>query len=506
MATSMHAAVTTGADFVYTTTSKSNGTTIKAQDISVPDKSASDGRARSKLKRKYKHVEALHSKSQPSCLSHESETSPSFLGLRNLMVLVVIVMNLRLVLENFKKYGILITLKSDVRSTDIKAGLLLYFLTPCHLFVAYIIERVAMENARGVVGRRKRSDAGMDAPENEKDRKDFYNTWWWIAAAHTINATLGLVVSTVVVYTVIYNPGIGAMCELHAVVVWLKTCSYAFTNRDLRHAMLNPTYSASLPEIYSKCPYPQNITISDLCYFWWAPTLVYQPYYPRSDRVRGTFVLKRFSEVVGLSVFIWLATAQYAVPVLQNSTAKMAALDFPSILERIMKLSTISLIIWLAGFFALFHSFLNGLAEVMRFGDRNFYEDWWNSTDLRSYWNTWNKPVYHFMRRHVYSPLRGRGLSNAAATFWVFTFSGVLHELVIGVPTHNILFVAFFAMLFQLPLMLVTDPLSKSPGNTGKVIGNCVFWVSFVLVGQPVAALVYFFAWQSKYGSIGTTS
>jgi diacylglycerol O-acyltransferase-1 len=74
------------------------------------------------------------------------------------------------------------------------------------------------------------------------------------------------------------------------------------------------------------------------------------------------------AEVFGLNVFMWIASAQYAVPVLRNSLDKMASLDLPSILERLMKLSTISLVIWLAGFFALFQSFLNALAEIMKFG------------------------------------------------------------------------------------------------------------------------------------------
>jgi diacylglycerol O-acyltransferase-1 len=29
-----------------------------------------------------------------------------------------------------------------------------------------------------------------------------------------------------------------------------------------------------------------------------------------------------------------------------------------------------------------------------------------------------------------------------------------------------------------------------------------IFWISFCLVGQPLAALLYFFAWQAKYGSV----
>ena len=181
-------------------------------------------------------------------------------------------------------------------------------------------------------------------------------------------------------------------------------------NRDLRHALLNPSTAASLPEIYAGCPYPRNVTTCNLLYFWWAPTLVYQPVYPRTSQIRGWFVAKRLAEGASLSIFIWLASAQYAAPLLHNSLTKIASLDIASIIERLMKLSTVSLVVWLAGFFAIFQSILNALAEIMRFGDREFYADWWNSPSVGMYWRTWNKPVYHFMRRHVYSPLVGRGL------------------------------------------------------------------------------------------------
>lgn len=165
---------------------------------------------------------------------------------------------------------------------------------------------------------------------------------------------------------------------MHAIIVWLKTASYAFTNRDLRHAYLHPVQGEldALPPIYQQRPYPTNITIDNLVYFWWAPTLVYQPVYPRNASIRWIFVFKRLGEVVCLSVFIWFASAQYATPVLRNSLDKIASLDYPSILERLLKLSTISLVIWLAGFFALFQSFLNALAEVTRFADRSFYDEW----------------------------------------------------------------------------------------------------------------------------------
>jgi diacylglycerol O-acyltransferase-1 len=265
------------------------------------------------------------------------------------------------------------------------------------------------------------------------------SNWRNVALAHGINATLCLLFTSFVVYNFIHHPLIGTICQVHAIIVWLKNCSYAFTNRDLRHAMVYPSSASTLPDLYLTCPYPKNITLSNLSYFWWAPTLVYQPVYPRSPKIRWSFVIKRLVEVAGLSVFIWLASAQYAAPVLRNSLNKMATLDIASIIERLMKLSTISLIIWLAGFFAIFQSALNALAEIMRFGDREFYTDWWNSPSVGTYWRTWNKPVYHFMRRHIYSPLIGRGWNSDLASAMVFVFSGFLHEVLVGIPTHNIL-------------------------------------------------------------------
>ena len=245
---------------------------------------------------------------------------------------------------------------------------------PCHLFVAYIIELVAAHQAKGTLGLAKKKDVSaqhFSSDSNQTQR----SSWHLIALAHAINATLNLVIATYTVYFHIHHPGIGTLCEMHAVVVWLKTSSYALTNRDLRHAYLSGN-TAPLPELYSSCPYPRNITLSNLTYFWWAPTLVYQPVYPRTSSIRWSFVLKCLVEVIGLSIAVWIASAQYAVPLLRNSLPIISGLDIPSILERLMKLSSISLFCWLAGFFAVFQSALNGLAELLKFADREFYTDW----------------------------------------------------------------------------------------------------------------------------------
>jgi diacylglycerol O-acyltransferase 1 len=453
--------------------------------------------------KKYKHTFAVHAESRTSCLSHDASVAPSFLGFRNLMGLVLVVSNFRLMIENFKKYGILVTLSgSHVRPLDWKWAAVLYFLTPCHLFGAYLIEVSAAKAAKEVRAEEKRAENTGDVKVVEEKQKAVLWTWRRIALTHGANATAMLLFATWVVYYKIHNPGVGVLTELHSVVVWLKVCSYAFTNRDLRRAMLNksPT-TPSLPVLYKSCPYPNNITFKNLSYFWWAPTLVYQPVYPMNTTRRWDFIIKRMAEFFLLSVVIWIASAQYAVPLLQNSLRDISNLNLVNVLERVLKLSTISLVCWLAGFFALFQSFLNGLAEIMYFADREFYSDWWNVSDIRSYWTSWNKPVTNFMKRHIYAPMVGRGVPPTIAQIITFLFSGFLHELLVGVPTHNILGVAFWGMVGQLPLIFMTDALRGVKGQNAKLIGNLIFWFTFCVFGQPIAAMTYFFAWQAKYGT-----
>ncbi|PHH73622.1 hypothetical protein CDD80_3666 [Ophiocordyceps camponoti-rufipedis] len=447
----------------------------------------------------YRHVAAVHRRTRPSCLSHDSNAAPSFIGFRNLMVIVLVVGNLRLLVENMQKARSRLALVLPLRRQDIIIGGLLYFLIPCHLVAAYLLELAA---ARQALETRKRMKPGASGP-SEKDKEDFHSTWIVIAWIHGINVTLALVITSAVVYFFVHHPLIGTLTEMHAVIVWLKTASYALTNRDLRHAYLHPADDHLIPPLYAERPYPRNITIGNLIYFWWAPTLVYQPVYPRTDKIRWLFLVKRLGECFCLSAFIWFASFQYAAPVLRNSLDKIASLDIASIFERLLKLSTISLVIWLAGFFALFQSFLNALAEMLRFGDRVFYDDWWNSESLGAYWRTWNKPVYTYFKRHVYIPLIARGWSSTMASSVVFLASAVLHEILVGVPTHNIIGVAFLGMLLQLPLIHLTAPLENMKlGKSGKLVGNIIFWVSFTIFGQPFAALMYFYAWQAKYGSV----
>jgi len=103
------------------------------------------------------------------------------------------------------------------------------------------------------------------------------------------------------------------------------------------------------------------------------------------------------------------------------------------------------------GFYLIFHLLLNIISELIRFGDRNFYSDWWNCRSLEEYWKTWNLPIHFFFLRHVYNPLLKKGLSKVAAGIVVFILSAIGHEYVVCVPLGVLSYYAFVGMLLQAP-------------------------------------------------------
>jgi len=126
---------------------------------------------------------------------------------------------------------------------------------------------------------------------------------------------------------------------------------------------------------------------------------------------------------------------------------------------------------------------------MLRFGDRVFYADWWNSSTISAYWRLWNKPVHYWLVRHVYFPCLRLRISRTGATFIVFFLSAIMHEVLVSVPFHMIRPWSFLGMMFQIPLVAITKYLyRKYPGSS---IGNIIFWISFCVVGQPMAILLY---------------
>ncbi|KAG9306982.1 hypothetical protein G9A89_000896 [Geosiphon pyriformis] len=443
--------------------------------------------------RSYKHACAIHLKNVPSVLSKEAPPE-SYRGFLNLAMLILAVSNIRLIIENYLKYGFLISTPGTfVPPEDYIFFPISMLLFPINLLFAYYIEKTTVLPFMTEIKTAKVEDREPKLnPKIQSINKR-------AAILHTINVSVTLFYPTIFSYFLIFHPVLATFTLFIGVILFLKLLSYALVNRDLRLSQLTGIFASkdivNLNLDSYTVEYPKNITFANLVYFWFAPTLCYQPSYPRApERFRPGFFLKRCGELAIACTMMYFLIEQYANPTLKNSIRAMEELSLINIVERVLKLSTTSLAIWLLMFYAFFHSFLNALAEVLRFGDRTFYLAWWNSGSLNSYWRLWNRPVYQWFKRHVYLPLFDLGISPMIASLIVFTISAALHELMVGVPTHAIMGYAFGGMMAQIPLIELTKPLEKWRGK-GTTLGNVIFWVSFCVVGQPACVLLYYYQW-----------
>ncbi|GFO25438.1 O-acyltransferase [Plakobranchus ocellatus] len=283
-------------------------------------------------------------------------------------------------------------------------------------------------------------------------------------------------------------------------IIFLKLASYGHTNYWSRETYRAPTKHRRSRSIGGGSPeatkthlnnnthvqvYPENLNIRDMTYYIFAPTICYELNFPRSARIRLRFLLKRLLEMAFLNWLMIALIQQWIVPALNNARQPLAEMEVFKMLERLLKLSIPNHLIWLVFFYSFFHSALNVLAELTKFGDREFYSDWWNAEAVADFWKDWNIPVHRFCTRHIYKPLLRKGMSKLAASTCVFLVSAFFHEYLVSVPLHMFKAWAFMGMLLQVPIAYVTGKYIK-----GKW-GNIVMWLSLIL-GQPVAILAYF--------------
>ena len=88
------------------------------------------------------------------------------------------------------------------------------------------------------------------------------------------------------------------------------------------------------------------------------------------------------------------------------------------------------LMIYFGCFFIVFEFIPNFYADLSLFADRQFYQDFWNSSNFDEYARKWNRLVHEYLYRHVYLEylLRWRW-TFFQANAWTFVFSIIFHEI-----------------------------------------------------------------------------
>ena len=125
---------------------------------------------------------------------------------------------------------------------------------------------------------------------------------------------------------------------------------------------------------------------SNYLYFLFAPTLVYRDNYPRTSRIKWRNVAKLFFQVFGCIMYTYYIFLRFCIPVFKHLNTEHMTLKM--FIHSLFNCTLPGTLLLLVAFYSFLHCWLNAFAEMLRFGDRMFYKDWWNSTNFSNYYRT----------------------------------------------------------------------------------------------------------------------
>lgn len=166
-------------------------------------------------------------------------------------------------------------------------------------------------------------------------------------------------------------------------------------------------------------------------YYLFAPTLIYRDSYPRTEKIHWRNVLTNFLKFAAVIFITYCVFMRFNVDIFKKTGLKPfnrseASLVFAGSMA-------VGAIMMFLMFYGLLHCWLNAFAEMLRFGDRQFYQDWWNSTSFSQYYRRWNNVVYDWLHAYIYMDSQKLGCSRSLSMVLVFVVSALVHEYIIFV-------------------------------------------------------------------------
>lgn len=272
--------------------------------------------------------------------------------------------------------------------------------------------------------------------------------------------------------------------EVYTRQIALKSSANSSPNRQ---SHVDTTKKATKPttETHPWCP-----DFSHYLYFLFAPTLIYRHSYPRTDSVRWYYVATNFFQVAGCVLLSYYIFVRFCFAEFVNFGQST---DY-TLRQFILTASATSLpggLVMLLTFFAALHSWMNAFAEMLRFGDRLFYKDWWNSTTFSNWYRTWNVVVHDWLYIYLYRDLQrfGPQRPRQMATAVVFWVSAFVHE-----------YVLILVLRFVYPVLFVFFAFAGYPFIYLKGSGrgwNVFIWV-LLFTGWGEMMCLYSMEWYAR--------
>lgn len=185
-------------------------------------------------------------------------------------------------------------------------------------------------------------------------------------AVYILHQTMFTIIPLQIVPTV--NVACRLIILMEQVRLLMKTHAFIRHNIPKVRCCFLDNDEKSMEAKYYKLNCPE---FSKYCYFMFAPTLVYRDYYPRTTLIRWKIVIGNFVEVLGCILYTYCLFDRFCVPLFRD--LKLKDISFKHYVYYTSLCILPGALIQLMTFFAFLHSWHNAFAEMLKFGDRQFY-------------------------------------------------------------------------------------------------------------------------------------
>ncbi|CAH0554712.1 unnamed protein product [Brassicogethes aeneus] len=245
----------------------------------------------------------------------------------------------------------------------------------------------------------------------------------------------------------------------------------------------------NIPKVLNHKPKSEEKLIlskfSKLLYFLFAPTLLYRDEYPRTSHIRWKFVFENLLQVIATVFTQSFIFETLMIPIFGEFGQRSFTIS--EIVFCLTRNFIPGMFIIVSTFYLLLHCWMNMFAEMLTFGDRRFYIDWWNVTNFSEYFRKWNTVVGDWLYTYIYKDIYELVIPNKIfGKFMVFVVSCIVHEWIMCY-SFGFFFpvLSFFFLMFGMPLSFL------NPGKSDTL--NTLFLFGLFLGGGGLTMGLYIF-------------
>ena len=172
--------------------------------------------------------------------------------------------------------------------------------------------------------------------------------------------------------------------------------------------------------------------IKRFIFFTFCPSLIYRDKYPRLISYRFDMILAHLTNFTLCLISLYMLSRYICTPYFTSMKLRNYY-SFAHFCYDCCRLAIPGTMFLIIGFFLLLHTWLNLWSEILRYGDRRFYEDWWNCTNFEEWYRKWNMVVHEWLYYYVYNDvMRFTGtMSRFVCKICVFSLSVIIHEIIV---------------------------------------------------------------------------